>query len=387
MEDKKSHTYASLNFLNKMIQKIAPLAKPGERVAIRIAIFFTLTTLPVIIITAFEGTLYGELVKLPFIKDMEALSCLFVVIPFLVYIEKYLGPTFDSFLIQARSQISPGEIGKFDKYLSGYLRFLNSGIIEIALICIIYILTVFIAGKSPDSLNNWLHDFGNIEKFSIAGAWFVYISIPVYQFLFIRWILYWFVWISMIVRISYLKWNLNSMHADRIAGLEFLNFIPFLYTVFSIALGINLATKIYMDIKYLDAALADFHVIIFLFIVLIPLFFYFPLIVFIPKMIAVRVDGTIRFGSLIQKHHSYFSEKWFDKSDEETKAILGSTDPSSMSDINTSYDATLGMRIIPVDFKLFIISIIIQLLPFIPLIVTVYSFRELIEMLLNSIIK
>ena len=55
-----------------------------------------------------------------------------------------------------------------------------------------------------------------------AGYWYVYVSIPVFQFILLRWYFRFFVWYGFLFRVSRLKLHLTSTHPDRAGGLAFL---------------------------------------------------------------------------------------------------------------------------------------------------------------------
>ena len=64
--------------------------------------------------------------------------------------------------------------------------------------------------------------------------------------------------------------------------------------------------------------------------------------------------------------------------------ILASLDNSSMADINGSYQqAVKDMSIVPINPKSLIGVIVILLLPFLPLLFTTYSLKDLVDKLVQ----
>ena len=100
----------------------------------------------------------------------------------------------------------------------------------------------------------------------------------------------------------------------------------------------------------------------------------------------IRSEAIFKFGTLIQYHHNYFEKKWFSKPEPEVEDILGSTHPSSMGDINASYETVQVMRAIPINYKYIMISAFILTLPFLPLLSTMFSIKELFDMIIKTLI-
>ena len=107
------------------------------------------------------------------------------------------------------------------------------------------------------------------------------------------------------------------------------------------------------------------------------------MIFFFPFLIKAKSYGIRKFGNLIRKHNTDYAAKWIDgvPADEQ---LLGSVDHSSLSDINGSYNPVQGLRLLPVDTKMLLISFGLNVIPFIPLVFTYYSVLDLFKMLSSS---
>ena len=80
---------------------------------------------------------------------------------------------------------------------------------------------------------------------------------------------------------------------------------------------------------------------------------------------------------MIQNHHREFDEKWLRKPD--VKLLLGSQDASSTTDLNSTFDTVMGMRIVPFNLKTMLSSIIIAILPMLPLLAFEYNWLEVLK--------
>lgn len=59
-----------------------------------------------------------------------------------------------------------------------------------------------------------------------AGYWHAFVSIPIFQFILVRWYLRLFIWFQFLWRVSRLNLRLIATHPDRAAGIGFLAASP-----------------------------------------------------------------------------------------------------------------------------------------------------------------
>ena len=81
-------------------------------------------------------------------------------------------------------------------------------------------------------------------------------------------------------------------------------------------------------------------------LVLVVLVFLGPLLVFVRPLYLARERAMLEYGRLVHGHHTAFHRRWFGTDGTE---LLGSPDPSSVSDLNASVDNVYGMSLFPVD--------------------------------------
>ena len=98
------------------------------------------------------------------------------------------------------------------------------------------------------------------RKLSLAGVWFAYVSLPVFQFLLIRWYLRLFIWARFLWHVSRIELSLIPTHPDRVGGLGFLSGTVYAFTLLAAAHGALLAGMLANRIFFLGAALPDFKV-------------------------------------------------------------------------------------------------------------------------------
>ena len=93
---------------------------------------------------------------------------------------------------------------------------------------------------------------------SLAGMWYGYVSLPIFQFLLCRWYFRLFIWTRFLWRVSRIELSLIPTHPDRVGGLGFLSNTAYAFGLLVLAHGALLAGQLANRIFYLGAALPDF---------------------------------------------------------------------------------------------------------------------------------
>jgi hypothetical protein len=109
-----------------------------------------------------------------------------------------------------------------------------------------------------------------------------------------------------------------------------------------------------------------------------------PLLVFIKPLQIQRRKGFFEYSALIQEHHRQFDEKWLQRP--HVDPLPGIPDASSMTDFNTSFDVVRSMNVIPFDIKIMLSSILIAILPMLPLFAFEYNLGDLIIKVLKMLV-
>ena len=102
-----------------------------------------------------------------------------------------------------------------------------------------------------------------------------------------------------------------------------------------------------------------------------------PLLVFMSPLLSHRRRGVFEYSALIQKSHGQFDEKWLNKNEEEGTPDY--KDVSTLAAFNLSFNAISSMRIIPFDLKIMASSIILAILPMVPLFAFEYNWLDLLR--------
>jgi hypothetical protein len=219
---------------------------------------------------------------------------------------------------------------------------------------------------------------------SWAGKWFIFFSLPVFQFLVLRWVWRWIIWIIYFYRISRMPLKLNPAHPDLAGGIGFLGLPPSPFLRINLALAFLFSTWIAERIISQHHHLQDYYFLIGGFALFSIVMNVLPLLVFMPPLFIQRRKGIYDYSVLIQEHHRQFDEKWIHGT--HTESLLGIGDASSMTDINSVFDTVMSMRVVPFNLKIMLSSIIISVLPLIPVFAFEYNLLDLMKKLAGIIL-
>src|SRR5215510_11378850 len=130
---------------------------------------------------------------------------------------------------------------------------------------------------------------------ALAGVWFGDVSLPLLQFLLLRWYYRLFIWARFLWQVSRLQLNLIPTHPDRAAGLGFLAHISHAFSPLLLAQGALVAGMIADRIFYAGAKLPQFKLDIAGLVVIAVFVVLGPLLVFVPRALN-------DYGALAQRY-------------------------------------------------------------------------------------
>lgn len=349
------------------------------------AFFFGLIAwfpLCILILTSGEGSAISD--ELAYLKNFEIHIRFLFAVPFLIFIEKIVDHSFIAYMKTSDELTDDKEQSKFDRLVVNIDKLSNMYLPEILILIIIYTM-IFMRWNDPslfDASDGYLYDQDG--TFSAAGIYLLFVSLPIFQLLLFRWFWRWIIWIYSLVKISRFTFFIDAMNIDQKAGLTYLNMVPSMFSIIFFALAAVLSAKIGFDIMNTEMTLKSYSMDILFFVVGVPVILYSPLFIFIPLLHKTKSKAIHEMGALVAKHNQDYMKKWVEPKQAPKEPILGSVDNSSLSDINGGYAPAISMNFIPVNSRMFMMSCVILLVPFVPLVFTYYSFYDLVSMILDS---
>jgi hypothetical protein len=357
-----------------------------ELVRLRVIVISLLAWLPLLVLSALEGQLLGGSAAVPFLLDVEVHIRFLVVVPLLIIAELVVHQRMRFVVRQflERSLIPESALTRFNAAIASAFRLRNSVLAEVLLIAFVYVVGVLIIWRQYTALATatW-YAAPTVEgsTLSFAGVWYGYVSLPIYQFLLMRWYFRLFIWMRFLCQVSRIELSLIPTHPDRVGGLGFLANTVYAFTPLAVAHGAVVAGLIANRIFYLGAALPDFKIEIAVLVVFLLGMVLGPLLVFAPQLAQAKRTGNREYGTLAERYVREFDAKWLRGGAPADEPLVGSGDIQSLADLGNSFEVVRTMRIAPITKDAIIQLVAATLAPVVPLALTMMSLEELLKKL------
>jgi len=356
----------------------------------RIIVIALFAWVPLLVLSVVGGHAWGNGVTLPFLYDVEVHVRFLVALPLLVVAElvvhQRMRPIVGQFV--ERRLIADTARAKFDTILASALRLRNSVVAEVGLIAFVYVVGVMIIWRTHFAVDvaSW---YGTTVQGrwrpSLAGWWFGCVSLPLFQFILLRWYFRLFVWARFLWGVSRIGLTLVPTHPDRCGGLGFLAGVCPAFAPVLLAQGAVLAGTFANKIFFAGAKLPQFKLEIVALVAVMLFSVLGPLLVFVPVLGHAKRVGLREYGSLAQRYVRDFDEKWLRGGAPAEEALVGSGDIQSLADLGNSFEVVRGMRFVPFTREAVFQLAVFALLPLLPLTLTMISLEQLLETLLKVV--
>ncbi len=352
----------------------------------RIVVIALIAWLPLLLMSAFQGQLYGSSVSVPFLLDIEAHVRFLVALPLLILAElvvhRRMRPLLQQFI--ERNLIPAESLEKFEAVVASAFRLRNSVLAEVLLICIVYgigILFVWRHYVALDTSTWYATPSPTGPRLSLAGMWYGYVSLPIFQFLLCRWYFRLFIWTRFLFQVSRIELSLVPTHPDHLGGLSFISGQVYAFTVLAVAHGALLAGNLANRIFFLGATLTAFKIEIAVVVIFMMCMILGPMMFFAPRLAEVRRKGAREYGVLAERYVRAFDTKWLRNQTPVNEPLLGSGDIQSLADMGNSFAVVQNMRIVPIKKEDVLRIAAATLAPIVPLALTMMSLEELLKTL------
>jgi hypothetical protein len=347
--------------------------------------------LPLLILSVLGGRAWRSAVGVPFLFDIEVHVRYLVALPLLILAElvvhQRMRPVVRQFV--ERGLIEETSKARFDAALPSAMRLRNSVVAEVLLAAFVYVVGVLYIWPTYGALGvaTWYStpvDGG--RRLSVAGWWFVCVSLPLIQFILLRWYFRLFIWTRFLWQVARCGLRLVPTHPDRAGGLGFLSLTPVAFAPLLAAHGALLAGLIANRIFFQGATLPDFKAELAVVVAFLLLIVLGPLLLFVPHLSAARRVGLREYGTLAERYVREFDQKWLRGGAPADEPLVGSGDIQSLADLANSFEVIKGMRMVPFTKETVIQLAVIALLPVTPLLLTMVSLEELLKRLLQVVL-
>jgi hypothetical protein len=356
----------------------------------RILAITIFTWLPLLLFSVIEGHALGGSLNISFLRDVEAQVRLLIALPILLGAELVAHIRLGSVVrgLVERNIVAVEDRPKFDAAVQSARRVRDSVAVEMGVLILACTVGVWI-WRSEVALGSatWyaLPDATQLHLTG-AGYWYAFVSIPIFQFILLRWYMRLVLWFWLLWKFSKLNLQLSAAHPDRAGGIGFLGtnsdaFAPILF-----AQGSLLAGVIASRVLYQGQSLMAFRMQTAGFVVFFVLFILGPLVMFSPQLDRAKRAGRAYYGLLGSRYVFGFEAKWKPSSAPGTGELFAD-DIQGLADLGTSYSAVREMRIVPFALQDVTFLAATTVLPLLPLVLTKFSPEQVLVGLIKILFR
>lgn len=350
----------------------------------------TIAWLPLLLLTAYQGLAVGHAVAVPFVYDIEVHARYLIAVPILLLAEIVVHQRIRVVVRQfldtgiVTAETFPG----FQAAIVSAMRVRNSLLVELAMVVFAFGFgwTIWQGGTGLAHSTWYAIVDGGITRLTAAGRWYVFVSIPMFQFFLYRWYFRLFVWFLFLRRVSNLRLRLMPTHPDRAGGLGFLGqgahaFVPVIF-----AQSVVLSAVIGSRIIFQGKTLMSFQYEILAFAILQLLLVLGPPCVFARTLLDLKRQGRREYGVLAARYTNEFHEKWVEGGAPPGEPLLGSSDIQSLADLANSYSVVREMRPVPFGKETLVQIVGAAAIPLLPLALSIVPADEIVKRLLGLLL-
>jgi hypothetical protein len=308
---------------------------------------------------------------------------LLVTIPLLFVCEAFIDPRFTAFVRGiVRSQVVPAtarpalesEIARITRWKDAWLPeafFLLVAVLLALTLGNVNFIT-YISGL------DWRSNPRVLGETTWSSHWYWMVCIPLFRFLFMRWLWRLALWCFFLWRLSRLELRLVPTNPDSAGGLGFLGLVHTEFAPLVLAISTTQAASLAQDIASgrmtFDAIYPGVAIVLLVDAVL----FVGPLYLFFLKLWRCKVKGMSDYGAFAEQYVNEFDRKWLGADTAPGEPLLGTADIQSLADLSNSVSIVRNMRLVPVSRSMLMHLAVAALLPMLPLLLFKYPIGDLL---------
>lgn len=357
----------------------------------RVTVIMLFVWSPLLLLSVLEGHALGGAIKIPFLHDIEANARFLVALPVLIIAELVVHRRISPLILKfvERRIVVTEDLPRFDAAVNSARRARNSIAMEATLLALVYTVGLW-TWRNQIALGEatwYARPNAAHLHLTLAGYWYAFVSIPLFQFLLLRWYMRLVIWFRLLWQISRLNLHLTAAHPDGAGGIGFLGKSSYAFGPILFAEGTLLSGLIASRVLYEGQSLMSFKMEAAGLVVFFVLFIYGPLLMFTPKLERAQRRGSAQYGLLANRYIFGFEEKWIRGGVPEASELLGTGDIQSLADLDHSFSMVHAMRIVPFSVHDLTRLAAVTAAPLLPLMLTMFSPQQLLAVLLKIVFR
>lgn len=360
--------------LHDVAERLHLTGRGGRRVLVRLVVAWLVSWVPLLVLSAVQGMAVGDAVAVPFLHDITAQVRFLIAVPLLVVGGVFLQPRLrDAVRHLERGDLIADEArADFAEVLRTGTRLVRSRL-ELVILVPVVLSAALGRGALISGASSWERPVAGdaAEPLTPAGLWLLWVSLPVYRYLALRWVWRCGVWGWVLLRLSRTPLRLAPAHPDGACGLAFLGLTQaHITTPLVLSLGALEAALVGNRAVHFGVPVADSWIGILVFCAGALTFSLAPLLVFTRHLAAAKRRGLLDYAALSSHVVRAFHEAWVEPGAPPARRLLASQDVSSVADMLQTYAAAQRTGLLPWDRPALLTMLAATVTPFLPLVVS-----------------
>lgn len=359
----------------------------------RIAVFFAISVVPLLVFAWSEGVLLGPTPGQSVLLDFTVFARFFIAIPLLFVAELTIGPRITQAGISfvKTGIVGPEDYPRFEEAIRRLVRWRDALWMELLILIVAFVGSWTMTADTWGGVGHQRWSSASVvtetgTRLSLVGIWFHLVVAPLIQFFLYRWMWRYFLWLRFLFDMSRLRLHLVPTHADGAGGLGFLGTAHTSFGILAFGFSSVLSASIASAIIYDGASIQTYRSHFITLLVTAEVLFLGPLLMFSPLMTRARLAALREYSLLVLRYNRAFHEKWIDGQASDQNSLLGSGDIQSLADLGNSYGFIREMKIVPFSLRVILQMAVITALPMVPLLILVMPVEEIFSLMTKAVL-
>lgn len=362
---------------------------PPYGTAIKLTIIVGLGWVPLVVLTAIDGTLLGPAASQPFWAELQTHVAMLVTLPAFVLAQPTIHARVARIALHfVRSGVVPAdEIPVYHEQLQRVAKLRDSSFVQLAVLVAAFAFGFLRTASTATDMSAWAVDrTGSEPAFTPAGAALVLVSRPILAVWLGMTVWRWVVYVALVARLARLKLRIVASHPDGAGGLAFVDGLPKAFGVTVFGVSATIAASMARDILFRGAHVEQFKLPFAVLVGSLVAVLIGPLTIFGPRLAAAARAARLDYAILAGRHARLFEDRWVRESGGRDDELLGASEISSLADMDASYQNVVRMRTLPVGRAALIAVALPAVVPFVPVAAIEIPIADVLKQLAGALI-
>lgn len=372
------------DFLFRLHRRVGLIPAQGTGVVRRAVFWMAVTWLPLAVWAAINGRIIAGVVPEALLQHLSVHARLLIGIPAFHLAEVLAGRVLNATLpYMARSGVVPEtSLPAFKEVLHGIARLRDRTLPWIVVVAVAFASAAYVAQSSGAEEMAWARDPDGGLGF---GTWWLLVGRIVFIVLLTGWLWRLVLLFLLFRRLSALGLALAPTHADRAAGLGFLERVPVMFSPVVAGVSSVFAAHWGHQVVYHGVHVAELRNLMVALALILVLLFLAPNLAFGSLLRRTKRAALYQYGTLVRRQGRLVHERWVEGKPVEDDGLLSAPELGPIADLNTAYDAVARMRTVPIGLPSVGAVLVPALIPMLPVLAVEVPIKELLKGLAKAL--